>query len=143
MNTKRCFLLLLLLVGLISGCGISEEQQRQEVFEFANVARDPIINKFYNGGTNNHLRVDRYFYNSYSDSYEIEATITFNGTWRTQRIYEAQGTLVANRKTGKIDWSASWHSPNLQAYLDESKKWEFIAGTAVVAVAAYQLSTKD
>ena len=101
---------------LLLGC-FTERTPWREAQGFADGAKDNIVDRFYGGGRRIAVQPKSYTYNVYTDSFRIEARITWRGRASNDGSYWSEGVLVVKQRGAAITWRADRMSHNLHRYL--------------------------
>lgn len=113
---------------------LERERRKREVSRLAKIAGDKIIFKAYQNGINKHTTINDWEYQEGywggKGTYTINATLTWNGDWKTSNYYKAIGTISFLDDGSDLEWTPTYVNPTLAKYMDDVKGT--ILGTAII-----------
>ncbi|MBF0583378.1 MAG: hypothetical protein HQL80_03985 [Magnetococcales bacterium] len=114
-----------------------EEQHRRNVYTYAGKAAEWVVKKVYDGGVDVSWDVDDWGFNSYKGEYKIKTSIQWRGRVFGGNEYAASGYIRADINGSNLRWESTWHSTNLQEYLEKKHFLEAVIG-AIVTLGAIE-----
>ena len=110
------------------------EHRRQEAYRLAEMAKDAIIDRKYQGGTNKGITIHEWGYDKIADRYLLKVSLNWDGTFFTSNHYSADGTVTFNSDGANTTWNPTWINSTLQEYQENMSIAGLVGG--VIAIGA-------